>query len=105
MQVYLGNPLTGERKQRKRGFSWTMLLFGVIFPPLFRADWKYVGIGFGVVLVGLFALAIPTLIYWILASIKYNEWHLNDLRNKGFVEISQAEFSGQPSVVTAEAPA
>ena len=29
MQVYLRNPLTGEQKKRKRGFSWTTLLLAL----------------------------------------------------------------------------
>jgi hypothetical protein len=95
MQVYLRNPLTGEKKKRKRGFSWTTLFFGA-FVPLFRADWKFFGIGMLVVLASLFTAGIVGLVYWIVAAFKYNEWHLNGLRDKGFVEISQAEFYAVP---------
>ncbi|MBF0777772.1 hypothetical protein [Streptococcus cuniculi] len=46
MKVNLVSP-TGQVKQVSVGFSWTALLFEFL-APVFRQDWKWAGIMFGV---------------------------------------------------------
>ena len=100
MDVYLKNPATGEKKKRKRGFSWTTLFFG-FWPAVFRADWKWALIGFAITWpLGFLTLGLSGVIYGIWGGFSYNGWHLNDLRDKGFVEIAEAEFYNQPTLAT-----
>lgn len=40
MKVMLRNENTGQIKQAKLGFSWTVFFFG-FFPAIFRGDWKW----------------------------------------------------------------
>lgn len=40
MKVMLKNENTGQIKQAKIGFSWTVFFFG-FFPAIFRGDWKW----------------------------------------------------------------
>ncbi len=94
MGMYLRNPLTGEKKKARIGFSWTTFLFG-FWVPLIRGDWKWATIMFLLQFtVGVVTLGIGSLIMGIVFGIKYNEMQLNGLREKGYVEISQGEYFG-----------
>ena len=96
--MYLRNPRTGQTKKRKQGFSWTTLFFGV-WPALFRADWKWFGLGLLITFgAGVLTLGFGGLVYHVVAGFKYNEWHLNDLRDKGFEPITAEEFYGQRGI-------
>ena len=66
----------GVRKQVKKGFSWTMLFFG-IFVPLVRGDWKW----FFITLV---AALVTSGISWLVFPFFYNKLYLNDLLNSGY---------------------
>ena len=75
MKVLVKNEM-GMMKSVKVGFSWTTFFFGV-FVPLFRGDVKW----FLIMLVAnicTFGLA------QFLFIFKYNEWYLNDLKEKGY---------------------
>lgn len=74
----------GITKTVKVGFSWTVFFFG-FFVPLFRGDWKWALI----MVASEIALAILTmgfgsLILHIIFILKYNEWYINDLKEKGY---------------------
>lgn len=66
----------GVRKEVKKGFSWTMLFFGV-FVPLFRGDFKW----FFIILLVSF---ITGGISWLVFPFFYNKLYLNDLLNNGY---------------------
>lgn len=66
----------GVTKQVKKGFSWTMLFFG-IFVPLVRGDWKYF-------LITLIAAIFSWGISWLVFPFFYNKLYLNDLLNNGY---------------------
>jgi len=103
MDVYLKNPATGARKKGRRGFSWTTLFFG-FWPALFRGDAKWCIVQFVIGFVGgILTLGISSIVSGIFFGFKYNELHLNDLRDKGYVEITQAEYfaASVPTVVQA----
>ena len=67
----------GVTKQVKKGFSWTMLFFGV-FVPLIRGDIKWFAIS-------LVAAFVTVGISWLVFPFIYNKLYLNDLLNKGYV--------------------
>lgn len=74
--ILLVNNVTGEYKQVKKGFSWTMLFFGV-FVPLLRGDWKWFLITF--------ALALLTSgASWFVFPFFYNHLYIDDLLKKGY---------------------
>lgn len=84
MIVNLKNETTGQFKQSKIGFSWTMFFFG-FFVPLFRGDWKWLVI---VLLLDL-VVGVPTLGFglWIpnlVLSFLYNKFYVQDLVSAGF---------------------
>lgn len=66
----------GVCKEVKKGFSWTMLFFG-IFVPLVRGDWKWF-------LLSLLAAIITSGLSWLVFPFFYNKLYLNDLLNKGY---------------------
>lgn len=66
----------GVVKEVKKGFSWTMLFFGV-FVPLVRGDWKYF-------LISLVAAIFTSGISWLVFPFFYNKLYLNDLLNNGY---------------------
>lgn len=71
------NNRTGSRKQVKRGFSWTMLFFGVLV-PLFRGDLLWFAISL--------VLAIVTSgVSWLILPFFYNSIYMNRLFDKGYV--------------------
>ena len=67
----------GVTKQVKKGFSWTMLFFG-IFVPLIRGDIKWF-------VISLVAAFVTVGISWLVFPFIYNKLYLNDLLNKGYV--------------------
>ena len=95
-------PSYRRKKKGRRGFSWTTLLFG-FWPALFRGDAKWAIVQFALGLSGFLTFGISSLISCIVFGFKYNELHLNDLREKGYVEITQAEYFALyvPTVVAA----
>lgn len=66
----------GVTKQVKKGFSWSMLFFG-IFVPLVRGDWKYF-------LISLIAAIVTGGTSWLIFPFFYNKLYLNDLLNSGY---------------------
>ena len=67
----------GVTKEVKKGFSWTMLFFGV-FVPLVRGDWKWF-------LISLIAGFVTVGISWLVFPFFYNKIYLNELLEKGYV--------------------
>ena len=67
----------GVTKEVKKGFSWTMLFFGV-FVPLVRGDWKWF-------LISLLAGIVTVGISWLIFPFFYNKIYLNELLEKGYV--------------------
>ena len=67
----------GVTKEVKKGFSWTMLFFGV-FVPLVRGDWKWF-------LISLLAGLVTCGISWLIFPFFYNKIYLNELLEKGYV--------------------
>lgn len=67
----------GVTKEVKKGFSWTMLFFG-IFVPLARGDWKWF-------LISLLAGIVTVGISWLIFPFFYNKIYLNELLEKGYV--------------------
>ena len=105
MDVFLKNPLTGARKKGRRGFSWTTLLFG-FWPALFRGDWKWAGIQFVIgIALAIFTFGIGSIVAGIVFAFKYNELHLNDLHDKGYIEVAQAEYFAVNVPIVAQATA
>lgn len=74
--ILLVNNFTGEQKQVKKGFSWTMLFFGV-FVPLLRGDWKWFLITFAVAL-------LTSGASWFVFPFFYNKLYIDDLLKKGY---------------------
>ena len=77
-----------EEKKVKIGFSWITLILGP-FAPLFRMDWKWSGILFGVIII--LSLIIKDLGYWIIVtgfSFVYNKIYIKDLLKKGWKPLS-----------------
>ena len=66
----------GVVKQVKKGFSFTILFFGILV-PLFRGDYKWF-------LISLIAVPASMGIFWLFMMFKYNEWYKNDLLEKGY---------------------
>ena len=82
--MFVKNPMTGEVKKVKRGFSWTMLFFGA-FVPLFRGDWKWFFLSW--------LLAIVTVgIAWLVLPFKYNKIYMKELHMKGFRPVGAEEL-------------
>lgn len=67
----------GVTKEVKKGFSWTMLFFGVCV-PLVRGDWKWF-------LISLLAGLVTCGISWLIFPFFYNKIYLNELLEKGYV--------------------
>lgn len=85
MKVNLKNPSTGEVKQCKVGFSWTMLFFG-FFVPLLRGDWKWLVI---MLLINACTIGIAQLVMAFL----YNKFYLKDLVERGFEPASDTDHT------------
>lgn len=79
--------LNGVVKTAPEGFSWTTFFFGG-FVPLFRGDMKWSVISLIAVVLGCVAtMGIGSLIYQIFMSFKYNNFYINDLKEKGYKEL------------------
>lgn len=79
--MILFNKETGEMKETKEGFSWTMLFCGV-FVPLSRGDYKWF------LLTGL--LAFFTMgISWVILPFFYNDIYTKELKSKGWLSEQQ----------------
>ncbi|MBF0787797.1 MULTISPECIES: DUF2628 domain-containing protein [unclassified Streptococcus] len=87
MKINLVSP-AGQINQAPVGFSWTAFFFG-FFVPLFRKDWKWTGIMFGVGLVvgtlgyrlGISYLGIGVGVVW---GMLYNKLYIKELLAKGW---------------------
>lgn len=76
MFVNLVNPTTGQVKQAKIGFSWTVFFFGCL-PALFRGDFKWFLIIF---LANMFTAGFSNLVFMFI----YNKLYLSDLLTQGY---------------------
>lgn len=98
MHINLKNENTMQTKQEKLGYSWLFFFFGW-FVPLFKGDWKWFGITFGVtLLLGMFTYGIAPLVFQIIFAGFYNKLHIQDLKAQGFQaadEFSEKALSGQ----------
>lgn len=74
----------GITKTVKVGFSWTVFFFG-FFVPLFRGDWKWAGVmAISSIVVAMFTYGIGAWVLLLIFAVKYNEWYINDLKEKGY---------------------
>ncbi len=95
MTVRLENT-SGQIKEVKVGFSWTTLFF-FFFVPLFRKDWKWLGIMIGSIIAGLILTAIInvdtsiSLGLNIAFAVLYNNFYINDLLAKGWKPASEVD--------------
>ncbi|QGX01215.1 hypothetical protein [Streptococcus ruminicola] len=95
MKVKLESP-EGEIKEVKVGFSWTTLFF-YCFVPLFRKDWKWLGIMIGSIIAGLMLTTIlnidanVSLGLNIAFAVLYNNCYINDLLAKGWTPASEID--------------
>jgi len=78
--------MNGVIKEVPEGFSWTTFLFGG-FVPMFRGDIKWALIGIASFIMGMFTMGISALVFNIFMCFKYNELHMNDLKEKGYKEL------------------
>ena len=95
MTVRLENT-SGQIKTVKVGFSWTTLFF-FFFVPLFRKDWKWLGIMFGSIIAAVILTTIlnsdvnvgigPNVAFAVL----YNNCDINDLLAKGWKPASEVD--------------
>lgn len=69
----------GVTKKVKSGISWTYFFFGSLV-PLFRGDWKWT-------IISLLLAPVTFGISHIVFFIKYNDWYMNDLQDKGYTVI------------------
>lgn len=95
MTVNLTNAHTGATRQRKLGFSWTTLFFG-FWPALFRGDWKWALIQFGLAIV---TLGLSGLVFMFI----YNKLHISDLLSNGYTpadEFSATALRGRGMLAT-----
>ncbi|MGG2067341.1 MULTISPECIES: hypothetical protein [unclassified Bacillus (in: firmicutes)] len=76
MKVMLKNERTGQIKQTKLGFSWTVFFFG-FFPALFRGDWKWLLI---ILIASAFTFGFSNLVFCFI----YNKLYINDLLSQGY---------------------
>ena len=74
----------GITKTVKVGFSWTVFFFG-FFVPLFRGDWKWAGImAISSIVVAMFTYGLGAWVLLLIFAVKYNEWYINNLKEKGY---------------------
>ncbi|PGZ65150.1 hypothetical protein COE58_01145 [Bacillus cereus] len=85
MKDMLKNENTGQIKQAKIGFSWTVFFFG-FFPAIFRGNWKW----FLIILVaGMFTFGFSNLVFCFI----YNKLYINDLLSKGYKAADEYSLS------------
>ncbi|HDR7656114.1 MULTISPECIES: hypothetical protein [Bacillus] len=76
MKVMLKNENTGQIKQAKIGFSWTVFFFR-FFPAIFRGDWKWFLI---ILIASMFTFRFSNLVFCFI----YNKLYINDLLAQGY---------------------
>lgn len=95
MKVKLENT-SGQIKEVKVGFSWTTFFF-FWFVPLFRKDWKWLGIMIGSIIAGAMLVTFLNINASIGAAlsiafaITYNNCYINDLLAKGWTPASETD--------------
>lgn len=80
----LSHPILNRTKNVPTGISLTAIFFGC-FVPLFRGDFKWGAISFGVCIAGFFLFFIPTIVMWVWLIARYNDAYLLDLIAQGWV--------------------
>lgn len=83
MHVNLVQPRTGQVKQVKVGFSWTVFFFG-FFPALFRGDIKWALIIF---FVNILTVDLSNIVFMFI----YNRIYINGLLEKGYIPASETD--------------
>lgn len=83
MYVNLKNPSTGEVKQCKVGFSWTVFFWG-FWPAVFRGDWKW---AIFLLLLAICSLSISDIVFAFL----YNKIYIKDLLEKDYQPMSASD--------------
>lgn len=71
----------GVTKEVKKGFSWTMLFFG-LFVPLIRGDLKWT-------IISLILAFITAGISWLVLPFFYNNVYIESLQEKGYRIVQQ----------------
>lgn len=74
--VNLENKHTGQKREVKIGFSWTVFFFGV-FVPLYRSDWKWSIIMF---LAAACTFGLSNFVFIFI----YNKLYIKDLLQNGY---------------------
>ncbi|MFT4630278.1 MAG: hypothetical protein ACI9WC_003305 [Arenicella sp.] len=74
--IMFENPNTGVIKVAPVGFSWTTFFF-LFFPALFRADWKWGGIQFILIVL---TFGCSNFVFMFI----YNKLYIKDLIGSGF---------------------
>ncbi|GAB3627475.1 hypothetical protein PTE30175_02163 [Pandoraea terrae] len=83
--IVFKHPTFGTIKNTPVGFSWTTALFG-FFPALFRGDFKWAAIIFGVTCgVSLVTMGFGAFVCWIVFGLMYNKMYIRELVAKGYV--------------------
>ena len=83
MQVVLKHE-SGVTKKVKKGFSWTVLFFG-LFVPLIRGDLKWALIMFLLqLLAGYFTFGLGSFVVSLIFGFVYNKVYIKDLLEKGY---------------------
>ena len=85
MHAILTNEQTGQLKDVKVGFSWTMFFWG-FWPCLFRGDWKWCAIT-------LLAQGFSFGAFPIVFAFLYNKLYINDMIANGWVPNSDADYA------------
>jgi hypothetical protein len=82
---------SGVEKEVKKGFSWTVLFFG-LFVPLIRGDLKWAIIMFAIhsllAPLSIMLFGLPNIIAGVILAAKYNETYTRELREKGYFIIN-----------------
>lgn len=74
----------GITKTVKVGISWTVFFWG-FFVPITRGDWKWAGIMvISEILLAMLTMGFGTLILHLVFVFKYNDFYINDLKEKGY---------------------
>jgi hypothetical protein len=92
--IVFKHPTFGTVKTAPVGFSWTTVIFG-FWPALFRGDFKWAGINFGVcVLVSLVTMGFGVIVCNIAFGVLYNKMYVKELLSKGYqVDSIQSAFT------------
>ncbi|AYF99786.1 DUF2628 domain-containing protein [Lactococcus allomyrinae] len=95
---YFKSPKSGKLRKVKNGYSWTVMLFGIIV-LLFRREWKIAGIAVAIIIAfsGLMVMFhldggnALLLAGWIFYGFKANEQRKHDLLNAGYELVDMPE--------------